>query len=100
MTLNEQYEREAAAQDAALEAIGEAYEKHIWEGWCVCDFIDALKPELDLIMTGRSIYKPFTSKKALAQWCADKQPCYKEPIPEVVEFFMAYYGIGRRRKKI
>ena len=100
MTLNEQYEREAAAQDAALEAIGEAYEKHIWEGWCVCDFIDALKPELDLIMTGRSTYKPFTSKKALAQWCADKQPHYKGSIPEVVEFFMAYYGIGRRRKKI
>ena len=88
MTLNETYEREAAA----LEAVGEAYEKHIWEGWRVCDFIDELKPELDLIMTGRSIYKPFKNKKALAKWCADNQPYYKEPIPEVVEFFTVYYG--------
>ena len=94
MTLNETYEREAAAHDAALIAIGgdAAYEKHIWEGWRVCDFIDDLKPELDLIMTGRSIYKPFKNKKALAKWCADNQPYYKEPIPEVVEFFTVYYG--------
>ena len=100
MTLNEQYEREAAAQDAALEAIGEAYEKHIWEGWCVCDFIDALKPKLDLIMTGRSTYKPFTSKKDLRKWCADHQPYYGKPIPEVVKYFEVYYKkLLRRRSK-
>ena len=56
MTRNEQYEREAAAE----QAIGSAIDKHIWEGWTVKDFIEALKPELDLIMTGRSWRKPFT----------------------------------------
>ena len=78
MTLNEKYEQEAAREDAALASIGgyDGYNKHIWEGWTVGDFIEALKVELDLIMTGRSIYKPLKTKKDLAKWCADNQPYY------------------------
>ena len=93
MTRNEQYEREAAAQEAAEQAIGNSIDKHIWEGWTVGDFIEALKPELDLIMTGRSWRKPFTTKKALEAWCADNQPQYKVPIKEVSKYFSVLYGI-------
>ena len=82
MTRNEQYEREEAAE----QAIGNAIDKHIWEGWTVRDFIEALKPELDLIMTGRSWRKPFTTKKALEAWCADNQPYVKQPISEVSKY--------------
>ena len=102
-TLNEKYEREAAAQDAALNAIGgyDVYNRHVWEGWTVRDFIEALKPELDLIMTGRSWRKPFTTKKALEAWCADNQPQYKVPIREVSKYFSVLYGIengGSKRR--
>ena len=101
MTRNEQYEREAATQEAAEQAIGSAIDKHIWEGWTVRDFIEALKPELDLIMTGRSWRKPFTTKKALEAWCADNQPQYKVPIREVSKYFSVLYGIengGSKRR--
>ena len=97
MTRNEQYEREEAAE----QAIGSAIDKHIWEGWTVRDFIEALKPELDLIMTGRSWRKPFTTKKALEAWCADNQPQYKVPIREVSKYFSVLYGIengGSKRR--
>ena len=89
MKTNECYEREARAEDA----ISDAIDKHIWEGWTVRDFIEALKPELDLIMTGRSWRKPFRTRKALAEWCADNQPYYKSEVPEVVEYFAVLYGI-------
>ena len=93
MTRNEQYEREATAQEAAEQAIGDTIDKHIYEGWTVRDFIEALKPELDLIMTGRSWRKPFKTRKALEAWCADNQPYYKEPVKEVTIYFSVLYGI-------
>ena len=90
MTRNEQYEREAAAE----QAIDSSIDRHIWEGWTVRDFIEALKPELDLIMTCQSWRKPFKTRKALEAWCADNQPYYKEPIKEVTAYFSVLYGIG------
>ena len=101
ITPNEKYEREAAAQEAALNAIGgyDEYNRHIWEGWTVGDFIEELKPEIDLIMTGQSTYKPFKNKKDLAKWCAYYQPYYKSEIPEVVTYFSVLYGIGRKNKR-
>ena len=93
MTRNEQYEREAKAQEAAEQAIGDAIDKHIWEGWTVRDFIEALKPELDLIMTGQSWRKPFTTRKALEAWCADNQPYMKQPIGEASKYFSVLYGL-------
>ena len=101
ITPNEKYEREAAAQDAALNAIGgyDVYNRHVWEGWTVGDFIEDLKPELDLIMTGRSFYKPFKNKEDLAKWCTNQQPYYKTEIPEVAKYFSVLYGIGRQRSR-
>lgn len=61
--------------------------KHIWEGWCVSDFIDELQPTFDMIMSNNSWKKPFTSKEELKQWCMDNQPYYKKHIPEVFNHF-------------
>lgn len=70
------------------------YDKHIWEGWKVIDFINELKPQLDTIMFNNSWKKPITTRKELAKWCADNQPYYKKIIPEVVEYFATVYNIN------
>lgn len=57
------------------------YDKEIWEGWKVIDFINELKPQLDAIMSNNSWKKPITTHKELAKWCADNQPYYKKVIP-------------------
>ncbi len=69
------------------------YEKMIWEGWTVQDFIDDLEPQLTMIMYGQSWQAPFTTKEDLKKWCADNQPYYKKPIKEVVEHFANQYGL-------
>lgn len=70
------------------------YDKEIWEGWKVIDFINELKPQLDAIMSNNSWKKPITTRKELAKWCADNQPYYKKVIPEVVEYFCVIYNIN------
>jgi len=52
-------------------------DKHIWEGWTVGDFIEALEPTFDLIMENRSHQKPFITKEEIKTWCMDNQPYYK-----------------------
>lgn len=69
--------------------------KVIWEGWTVQDFIDALAPQLDIIMNGRSWKKPMTTKADLRKWCGENQPYYKKPVPEVVKHFADRYGIKK-----
>ena len=53
------------------------FQKHIWEGWTVGDFVERLTPELDHIMSGRSWRRPFTSKQELAVWCRENQSYIK-----------------------
>ena len=67
--------------------------RHILEGWTVGDFIEALQPQLDMIMAGQSWRKPLKTRTELEAWCRDNQPYYKESIPEVVQFFAERYGI-------
>lgn len=67
--------------------------RHIWEGWTVKDFIEALQLQADMIMGGRSWRKPFRSRAELETWCRDNQPYYKQTIPEVVKYFADRYGI-------
>ena len=55
------------------------YEKHIWEGWTVRDFIEALEVRL--------MYQDFKDKQELKKWCMSEQPYYKKYIPEVVKHF-------------
>ena len=65
--------------------------RHVWEGWTVNDFIEALAPQLRIIMEGRSY--PFTEREQLSRWCGENQPYYKKPVPEVVAYFAEKYEI-------
>ena len=69
------------------------YNKEIFEGWTVQDFIDELESEIDAIMTNKSWVKSFKNKAQLKCYCMDNQPYYKKYIPEVVEHFANKYNI-------
>ena len=68
--------------------------KHIWEGWTVQDFIDSLESTFDLIMSGKSFRKPFTSESEIKEWCKTEQPYYKKPIKEVNNYFIKKWKIN------
>lgn len=69
------------------------FNKMIWEGWTVKDFIEDLLPVADRIMNGEAITKPFKDKKELERWLTDNQPYYKKRIPDVCKFFSQRYGL-------
>ena len=69
------------------------YNKHIYEGWTVQNFIDDLAPQLSIIMCGNSWRDPIKTKEALKVWCMDNQPYVKKHIPEVVEHFTHKYNL-------
>lgn len=56
------------------------FNKHIWEGWTVGDFIKELSWQVEMIMKGDSIHPPFINKQELAEWCKNNQPYYKKKI--------------------
>ena len=68
-------------------------DKHIWEGWTVGAFIDELEWIFDMIMSGRSHIKKFTTKDEVKRWCKKEQPYYKKHIPEVYKYFVAKAGL-------
>ena len=41
------------------------YDREIWEGWTVKDFIEELEPQVNMIMSGNSWVEPFKNKKEL-----------------------------------
>lgn len=57
------------------------FNKHIWEGWTVQDFIDELQPSFD------NVSDHFTTRKEVKEWCMSEQPYYKKYIKEVVDYF-------------
>lgn len=67
--------------------------KHVWEGWTVGDFIEALAPQIEMIMRGRSWRRPFSTREELAGWCRDNQPYYKKRIADVNNYFAEMYGL-------
>ena len=67
--------------------------RHIYEGWRIKDFINDLDPLLSMVMRGESHITPFEGKKELSKWLQDNQPYYKQPIPELVEYFSQKYQI-------
>lgn len=69
------------------------YNKHIWEGWLVKDFVKALEDDISNIMADISIVPPFKNKDELKKYCMKNQPYYKKYVPEVVEHFAAKYKI-------
>jgi hypothetical protein len=69
------------------------FQKEIWEGWTVQDFIKELEAQLDAIQSGTSWHPPITNKKELKEWCRQNQPHYKKVIPEVVQYFSQKYNL-------
>lgn len=69
------------------------YNKHVWEGWTVQDFIDELHYAIKMIMSGNSIFKKFTTKAELKKWLKENQPYYKKDIPEVIQHFSELYKL-------
>lgn len=68
-------------------------EKHIWEGWTVQNFIEALYGEIDMIMSGNACRKPFVNREELCAYIRENQPFYKENIPEVNQYFITKYRL-------
>jgi hypothetical protein len=63
--------------------------RHIWEGWTVQDFIDAIEPTFDRIMQNATHFNRnlFSDDKELKEWIKNEQPYYKKHIPEVYKYF-------------
>lgn len=57
------------------------YNKHIWEGWTVQNFVD------DLEVVFNFFKNDLKSKEDVKKWCMENQPYYKKHIPEVVKHF-------------
>ena len=69
------------------------FDKEIWEGWTVKDFIDYFETEIAMIMGGCSYIKPFIDKAHLQLYIISNQPYYKKAIPEVIDYFVDKYGL-------
>ena len=59
--------------------------RHVWEGWTVQDFIDALEYPFS--------NKKFKTKEEVKEWCKSEQPYYKKHIPEVCKYFTKKAGL-------
>ena len=72
------------------------FEKHIWEGWRVIDFINELEPTLDNIMdfnSGYSYHEPrFTSKAEIKDWVRNNLPYTTKALNEVTKYFVDKYN--------
>lgn len=69
------------------------FQKEIWEGWTVLNFIEELEPELDQIMKACSYIKAFQTLDEMTRYIVSHQPYYKEKIPEIIEYFGDRYGL-------
>lgn len=69
------------------------YNREVFEGWLVKDFIEALEDDISYIMADTSIIPPFKNKDELKKYCMKNQPYYKKYIPEVINHFANKYNI-------
>jgi hypothetical protein len=66
------------------------YNKVIWEGWTVGDFVQELQPHFDSIVSNARRWgsEPFQAEgSSLKEWCMSEQPYYKKHIPGVYNHF-------------
>lgn len=72
------------------------FEKHIWEGWRVVDFINELEPTLDSIMDfseSRVYCEPrFTTKAEIKDWVRNHLPYTTKALNEVTKYFVDKYN--------
>lgn len=69
------------------------FNKHIWEGWTVQDFIEDIEYSMDIAVQeqrrrGNPIDREFIRKTTSSQ-----QPYYKKVIPDVVNYFCDRYNV-------
>lgn len=69
------------------------YNKHIWEGWRIKDFIDELEYAVDNLICNSIEFHITVTRKDIEKCCIDNQPYFKKVIPEVVEHFCQKYNI-------
>lgn len=68
------------------------FDKHIWEGWTVLDFINSLDYLIEKSINGNSSLKKITTKEELKKFCRENRPYYKKHIPEVYNYFEEKYN--------
>lgn len=72
------------------------FDKHIWEGWTVGDFVARLEPSLDNIMDFNSRYvyhEPrFTRKAEIKDWVRNNLPYTTKALNEVTKYFVDKYN--------
>lgn len=72
------------------------FEKHIWEGWRVVDFINELEPSLDRIMDfseSRCYCEPrFNTKAQIKEWVKNNLPYTTKALNEVTKYFVDKYN--------
>lgn len=72
------------------------FEKHIWEGWRVVDFIYELEPQLDSLMDfseSRAYCEPmFTTKGEIKDWIKNNLPYTTKALNEVTKYFVDKYN--------
>lgn len=69
------------------------YDKHIFEGWRVKDFIEELDEVIDIFISNSNEFHKTVTKDDLKKFIADNQPYIKKAIPEVVKHFANKYNI-------
>jgi molybdopterin converting factor small subunit len=78
--------------------IAEKYQfnKHIWEGWTVGDFVAELEPSLDRIMDfseSRAYNEPaFRTKSEIKNWVRNNLPYTTKALNEVTKYFVDKYN--------
>ena len=70
------------------------FDKHIWEGWTVEDFIQQLLPNLDRMMEyGYQYPDPvFTTKKQIKNWIRNNLPYTTKALRDVTKYFVDRYN--------
>lgn len=70
------------------------FDKHIWEGWEVGDFIARLEPQLDKLMEyGYAQYSEplFKTKEEIKNWIKSNLPYTLKALREVTKYFVDKY---------
>ena len=74
------------------------FDKHIWEGWKVRDFIDELEPQLDNIMDYAMAYRGgaaepmLKTKEEIKDWVRSHLPYTIKALREVTKYFVDKYN--------
>lgn len=72
------------------------FDKHIWEGWNVHDFIYELEPQLDNIMDWNGGFRyadpVYKTKEDIKNWIKNNLPYTTKALREVTKYFIDKYN--------